>query len=359
MKSQALISVITVSRNRKFFIQQLIQSLINQNFKKYELIIIENASETETKEYIKSLDIDNIEVKKYFLEEEKTISACRNIPFKNNLIATSVKYIYFIDDDDLIFKNTLTNLYNCIHTEKADFIFGTTFKIFSNGNLLNNILTKINYPSLLINFLRNTWVIHIGRFLFPSKQWLLIRHCILLGIHSILLDRRIVELNYFDECIDYGEDSLFWYQITPLIRKYKSIPFVIVPYRRHGNNTFDQHNYANKKKCLINTFEFYEDNKYSEEEKYIVLYVKYMEERFKQFQNFLNKQPYDDTFNLTYQKLSAAIDYKLKVKAAFFFFFPALVRYFKMGVILLIFFYKKTFNRSELLEINSPKNIRV
>ncbi len=359
MKNRPIISVITVSRNRVYYFQQLIQSLANQKFKDFELIIIENASDDETKHYVSSIEIKDIEVKKIYFSKEETISTCRNYAFKNKIVAQTVKYIYFIDDDDLIFENTLKKLYNCIITEKADFVFGTTFKVYSSGNLLNNIYSKISYSSLLKNLLRNSWVVYVGKVLFPSKQWLLIRHCILLGIHSILLDKKILELNRFDELVNYGEDSLFWYKISSDIKKYKSLPTAIVPYRLHGDNTFDQHNYINKNKCLVNTFEFYEKNNYSKEEKYLVLYIKYLQERYIQFENNFMHNKFDNSFIIKFQQLSETINFKIKLKACFFFIFPIVIRYAKICKYLINYYLRNIVTMNEKFEINLIKNIRL
>ena len=106
MTDQYAISVIVPCYNSESFIKKCIASLINQNFtKSFEIIIVDDASSDNTVEIIKSFNLNNINL--HLLKNNSGPAAARNIGLKK----ASGEYVFFLDADDSITNNILSNFY--------------------------------------------------------------------------------------------------------------------------------------------------------------------------------------------------------------------------------------------------------
>ena len=91
---QPLVSVILPSYNRADRILVAVDSVLNQTYDNLELIIVDDASEDETPEVIKSLDDDRV---KFIVHEtNKGASAARNTALKE----AKGKYVAYLDSDN-------------------------------------------------------------------------------------------------------------------------------------------------------------------------------------------------------------------------------------------------------------------
>ena len=89
------VSVIVTTFNREKLLQETLDAILNQTFKDFELIIIDNYSLDNTKEVVKSYNDDRI---RYFKNQNDGIIAInRNFGIKKS----KGEYIAFCDDDDL------------------------------------------------------------------------------------------------------------------------------------------------------------------------------------------------------------------------------------------------------------------
>jgi len=103
-----MVSVIIPSHNRLSMLKRAIQSVQNQTFTNYEIIVVSDGSTDGTNNYIKSIKDSNF---KFFINEKSGgASAARNIGLKN---ATG-DFIAFLDDDDEWFDFHLEILVNKI-----------------------------------------------------------------------------------------------------------------------------------------------------------------------------------------------------------------------------------------------------
>ena len=100
-----LVSIIIPYFNRSVLLQQTIQSILDQTYKHWEIIIIDDGSDKSELDilYYYALQ-DNIRVL-FRTKEKKGPSSCRNIGIKN----AKGNYIIFIDSDDLIGPYCLEN----------------------------------------------------------------------------------------------------------------------------------------------------------------------------------------------------------------------------------------------------------
>lgn len=116
MKREKRFSIIITAYNIEHYIEKSIQSVRNQTFQNYELIVIDDCSTDSTLEKIKKFeDIKVIEHK-----ENKCLGGARNSGVKK---ATG-EYIIFLDGDDYLNnKNVLNKLDKLIEQNTPDVIY--------------------------------------------------------------------------------------------------------------------------------------------------------------------------------------------------------------------------------------------
>lgn len=88
------VSVNIPAYNDEKYIAETVQSVINQTYQDWELIIIDDGSKDKTGEIVKSFTDPRI---KYFYQENRGIGAARNSAIEKS----SGEYIAFLDHDDL------------------------------------------------------------------------------------------------------------------------------------------------------------------------------------------------------------------------------------------------------------------
>nr|WP_215115824.1 glycosyltransferase family 2 protein [Exiguobacterium sp. s80] len=153
-------------------IGESIQSVMNQTFKNWELIIVDDCSKDSTQSIIKETCIQDSRVKYHKLTQNSGAAVARNLAIEK----AKGEYIAFLDSDDLWFPNKLETQINFMTCR--NYIFTCTFynKIDEKGNDMKRIVTSnssMNYNDLLHNCPGNSTVIYnankLGeKFLIPS-----------------------------------------------------------------------------------------------------------------------------------------------------------------------------------------------
>ncbi len=97
IKKEDLVSAVITTHNRKELLVLAIESVLNQTYKNIECIVVDDASDDDTKEYIKKY-IDENKIKYIYIpkEESKGGNYARNLGIQNAM----GDYIAFLDDDD-------------------------------------------------------------------------------------------------------------------------------------------------------------------------------------------------------------------------------------------------------------------
>ena len=121
-KNLPLISVITVTLNSKKFLQQSINSVLNQSYKNYELIIIDGQSTDGTLDIIKK---NKSKIDYWISEKDNGFSDAVNKGIK--LSRGSI--ISILNSDDIFYKYALRTAVNYFNRYKyIDFLFGSVIK---------------------------------------------------------------------------------------------------------------------------------------------------------------------------------------------------------------------------------------
>ncbi len=88
------VSVIIPTYNRANLVSRAIKSVLNQTYQDFEIIVVDDCSEDNTEEIVKSFNDSRIRYIKH--KKNKGGSAARNTGIKR----ARGKYIAFLDDDD-------------------------------------------------------------------------------------------------------------------------------------------------------------------------------------------------------------------------------------------------------------------
>jgi GalNAc5-diNAcBac-PP-undecaprenol beta-1,3-glucosyltransferase len=104
-------SVIIPAYNRAYILPRTIQSVLNQQFENWELIIIDDGSKDNTAELMKQYSDERIH---YHYQNNSERSAARN----NGINRSKGKYICFLDSDDEFLPEHLSGLYRFIQEEE-------------------------------------------------------------------------------------------------------------------------------------------------------------------------------------------------------------------------------------------------
>jgi GT2 family glycosyltransferase len=130
--TQPDVSVVILNWNGEKLLKRYFYSLINQNFKKFEIIFVDNNSVDKSIEIAKKINNKKIKIKIIRNHINYGTAAASNIGAKY----CNGKYIFFVSNDMLFEKNLVTNLYNFL--EKNSYIGVATIKMLKEINNKKN-----------------------------------------------------------------------------------------------------------------------------------------------------------------------------------------------------------------------------
>ncbi len=111
-------SILIPTWNRCDLLKEAIQSIINQSFTDFEIIISDNCSTDNTRGVVEQFKDNRI---KYFLQQNH-ISATDNYNYAYS--KSSGDYVILIGDDDYLLPSVLQKVYNVIKDQSAQVISG-------------------------------------------------------------------------------------------------------------------------------------------------------------------------------------------------------------------------------------------
>ena len=143
--NKPIVSVIIPTYNREKLLMRAIQSVLNQTFKDFEIIVVDDSSRDNTKEVVKSIKDKRI---KYIYKSRlpHNPASTRN----EGIIKSKGKYIAFLDDDDEWFPEKLQLQLKEFENRNIGLVY-TKCITLKNGKLnrISNI-KRISTPSVMI-----------------------------------------------------------------------------------------------------------------------------------------------------------------------------------------------------------------
>ena len=174
--SVGTVSVIIPAYNQGHYLGEAVQSVLNQSYQDFELIIIDDGSTDNTRQVAKSFSDARI---RYTYQENSGLSAARNTGIRH---ATG-SFVTFLDSDDLFLAEKLNLLVAALENKPSDlasatsigFVAGQAILIDANSRRLDKMVgTKLpddNLQLLLGNplhvgsvLVRRSWLDKVGPF---------------------------------------------------------------------------------------------------------------------------------------------------------------------------------------------------
>ncbi len=136
-----LFSVVIPLYNKQDYIAACIQSVMNQSFRDFEIIIVNDCSTDNSLQVVNKLNIPNLKLIQH--EQNKGLSCSRNTGIQNS----SAEYIAFLDADDCWTPLFLETIFELIKCNPQASLFGTNYvEVYPNGNRLAVKKNLKNFP---------------------------------------------------------------------------------------------------------------------------------------------------------------------------------------------------------------------
>ena len=144
-----LVSIVTPVYNGEKTIGKTIESVINQTYDKFEMIIVDDLSNDKTVDIIKKYQKEDDRIKLFILDKKGGASGARNFAIKK---ATG-KYVAFLDGDDLWKKDKLEKQVKFMEDNNIYFSYTDYCYIDNDGNDLKQYRKcpkKVSYYRMLL-----------------------------------------------------------------------------------------------------------------------------------------------------------------------------------------------------------------
>mgnify|MGYP002856090484 CR=1 FL=1 len=223
------ISVIVPVYNVEKYLEECLESLINQTFKDMEIICVNDGSTDSSGEILKKYE-DRVKV---INQENKGLSGARN----TGIQIAQGKYIGFVDSDDWIDKNFYERLYKAITETNADIAAASIIrgenkyrvKYFSQ-NVYTNLADKLTVCGL------------------PKSCY----------VWNKLYKSELVKSSEFSQGV-YYEDVIWIPNILKKANSIVTVPETEYHYRRNSNSIVKSIQSEKKQRDLYNAHEFLAD----------------------------------------------------------------------------------------------------
>lgn len=151
------VSIIIPIYNVEEYIEETLQSALNQTYENIEYVLVDDCGTDESMEKVyKLLDSDtykNKVIKVIKHEVNKGVSAARN----TGVINSSSEYVYFMDSDDIIVPNCIELHVNAINASCVDYTIGGIETIGSKTIHVHKLVAQKTDGPVLANFFKRDW----------------------------------------------------------------------------------------------------------------------------------------------------------------------------------------------------------
>jgi glycosyltransferase involved in cell wall biosynthesis len=221
------VSVIIPTYNRSLYLQKVIESILNQKYKDYEMVIVDNASTDGTENMVNSFDDKRI---RYFRN-------VANVGMTNNynlaLGYSTGEYICVFSDDDIMHENNLQQKVKVLDNYSNVSLVHSNVRVIDGGG---NVNSSIHWA---VHYYEDWWKVHYKNNMFNGLDYLkiLINHWNVICMPSVMLRRLTVEkMGKFDSNIYYTLDWDMWLR-SCLYGDVYYLRDPLVDYRVHQSNT--------------------------------------------------------------------------------------------------------------------------
>lgn len=215
-----LVSVIMPSYNYEKYISEAIESVLNQTFNDLELIIIDDASEDNSKKIIQLFDKKSIKIRSFFHKENEGIAKTVNECIKK----AKGKYISLFSSDDIWFKEKLEKQLAILEKDEDLIVWSEGLIIDAQGNFTGESFTQMHSAlnrkksgDIFEELLKNNYI--CGLSLIFKKE----------NLKNVRRDANLKYLSDYKFLVDLAKEYKFYYISEPLVM-----------YRIHGRNAISK-----------------------------------------------------------------------------------------------------------------------
>jgi len=206
-----LISVImTTFKEPKNYIQQSIESVLNQTYTNFELLILDDSSNSET---IQAIDSFKKDIRVNVVREKRRMGFVHAL--NKGMKMAKGKYIARMDADDICFNDRFEKQIKYLeaHTD-IDILGGNMKIIYENGNILSQRQYPCSKFSLKFSSVFRSPVAH----------------------PTVMFRRSIIEKNmFYDDLFKKAEDLEFWLRLRNNGFKIANMPEYVLYFRISGD----------------------------------------------------------------------------------------------------------------------------
>lgn len=240
-------SVVIPLYNKEDFIESTLNSVFNQSFTNFEVIIVDDGSTDNSLQKVEKFDDRRLSIYK---QQNQGASVARNF----GIDQASSEYIALLDADDLWYNNHLQELKKLIETFPKAGLFCMNYEINYNGDFVKPATFNFDYKNEC-TIIEDFFKANIINFI-PSSS-------------SVALTKeKILKVGKYNTSLRTGQDIDLWIKIA---LKYSVAfnPNITMTYNIFDSNSLSKSTYNEDRYQLINS--------YNEEEKTNLSLKKYLD----------------------------------------------------------------------------------
>ena len=246
MHNSVKFSIIIPTYNRAFFLNELLELLLLQSYKNFEVIISDDGSNDNTIYIVKNFQ-DKLNIKYIYNENWGGPARPRNIAIKNS----SGEYLCFLDSDDLWHPDKLLFIYKNLE-KKYDVYF---HKFLSDNKVIGNFKLIPFYNELTNLFINGNKIVNSS---------LVVKRTAVLNVNCFSENREIIGVEDFHLILKLAFKKY----------KFKKIQKIIGEYRINDSSiSLDQIKQIYKTRILYKEYYKYFSKKIIEKNKSLLMYL--------------------------------------------------------------------------------------
>lgn len=198
--------------NGEKYLSEAIESILNQTFKDFEFLIINDGSTDSSREIILSYDDYRIKL----IENDNNIGLTKSL--NKGVDIACGKYIARMDADDISMPERLEKQVDFMENHEDIAVCGSWFSVIDDkGNILSEVKTQINHEFLFFElFFKNP-----------------------IGHATTIMRKSVIEhIGRYDPDYVVTQDYYLWFRIIESGYKIHNIDRVLIYYRKHEKYGF-------------------------------------------------------------------------------------------------------------------------
>lgn len=210
--SDNLVSIIMPCFNRERIISRSIESVINQTYNQWELIVVDDGSTDNTNLVVEKYKKVDKRIKYVKCDLNKGPSVARNIGIHN----ARGEYISFLDSDDEWIDTHLEDSINALNKTGCDICFASWVERTKDGNELFRYVSEVEKEkfNLHIKNLNARKIDNIYVFDRDFIEYTILNNFFIYHINTLVIKTDIVKkIGGFDEKLKCSEDTDFMFEL--------------------------------------------------------------------------------------------------------------------------------------------------